>query len=1056
MYDKVYLALDKESNFWKTEEEVRLGWCYAIKNSLGIELQAERGRSDASYNQVIIEFKNKGLFKGKTSSPKFKEAIYDRLEKYISEKAKKDGLSETAYIGIAIDGVHIALAYIPKDGTGILHGPLMPLSLASVSLVLDLCKNSSRRAVNESYLIEDFGHKSKIGCDLMQALSEYLVDYLSSKTNNKVKMLFEEWKSLYGQVADLNSAQVAAIEKSIGFTCATTLPERLSIILFVIHTYNSIIIKILAAEIVSKISYLSSFSDFCQTVSPQDDDAIMNAMDLEIEKAGLYERANIFGFVEEALFSWYIDAYRLSRSLKKKKRLASAIRGVLIRFSSYLIDDLSHARTNDVLKEFYQNLVPDVLRKSLGEFYTPDWLVELILDKIDGGIEGKRLLDPTCGSASFLLAAINRIRVTKSSNSKILLENILNRVWGFDLNPLAVQTSRLNYLMAIADLIKDNPGMVIEIPILLADAIYSPAPDPEGDKDIVTYTIGSEIANLTITLPSLLALDRNKLDMVFETMAKCVESSYKYTTVAKKIVDTGVLTNTEEHEWHNHLQDTYNRVLSLHKKNWNGIWFRIVRNYFWSATAGEFDIIMGNPPWVRWSKLPALYRQRVKPTCMQYKIFSDSPYHGGNELDISGMITYTVADKWLKQNGKLYFLITQTHFQSGSSQGFRQFHINETVNLKPVEVEDLKMLRPFPDAANKTALLIAEKTSEVPSYPVPYIEWHAKSGVSKVLSERYSKVEVLDRVDRIEKEAIPVGEDGSPWAILPKGKYADYKHLYGESNWVQGRKGITCDLNGIYFVKIIQVSTDGLSVQIETRPEAGKTNIGPAKRFWVEPELLYPLLKGAGDLKPCSYLVEHGLYAIVPNRGIIKTAYEEAAQMVETDNPKLYSYLKNYETLLKARSTYKLRMKDAPFYCVYNVGQYTFAPWKLVWAEQPGNKVFPAAVVHTERMYCFGEKVIVPDHKIYFADFYSPEPAYYLCGLLQCETIQILLKSFLVLLQVGNIFKHVSLPKYDSKNANHCKLAKLVKEAHAVMGEDKKKKLLKEISALAETIIAKH
>lgn len=46
------------------------------------------------------------------------------------------------------------------------------------------------------------------------------------------------------------------------------------------------------------------------------------------------------------------------------------------------MEDLSHARTNDVLKQFYQNIVPQVLRKSLGEFYTPDWLVEVSLDKV--------------------------------------------------------------------------------------------------------------------------------------------------------------------------------------------------------------------------------------------------------------------------------------------------------------------------------------------------------------------------------------------------------------------------------------------------------------------------------------------------------------------------------------------------------------------------------------------------------------------------------------------------------------------------------------------------
>ena len=1055
MYTKAYMALDQERNNWITEEEVRLGWCYAIKHELNIELNAERGRSDASYNQVIIEFKNKGLFNGKINSAKFQEAIFDRLAKYIPAKACIDGISETFYIGIAIDGDYIAFAYIPYPGATIVHGPLMPLSLASVSLVMDICKNSTRRAVSAENLIEDFGHKSDIGRSLMQVLSNYLINFLSLSSNTKIKMLFEEWKSLYGQVADLSISQIESIEKAVGFTCETTSKERLSIILFVIHTYNSIIIKILAAEIVSKISSLSSYSDFAQTTSTKTDDELINTLDEDIEKAALYERANIHGFVEEALFSWYIDAYNFDSLPELKISLATSLRQILIRFSTYLIGDLTHARTNDVLKIFYQNLVPDVLRKSLGEFYTPDWLVEILLDKVESDFTNKRFLDPTCGSASFLLAIIKRIRNTSLlSSSKELLELILKNVWGFDLNPLAVQTSRLNYLMAIADLIKENPGIDVEIPVLLADSIYSPAPDPSNDSDVVTYTIGSQIANLTITLPSELAIDRQKLDYVFDIMAQCVDNNLEYDNVSQKLISTKTLSINEESNWRNHLKDTYNRVLSLHRRHWNGIWFRIVRNYFWSATAGEFDVIVGNPPWVRWSKLPNLYRQRVKPTCLQYKIFSDTPYHGGNELDISGMITYTVADKWLKQKGKLIFLLTQTHFQSASSQGFRLFNINETDNLLPISVEDLKALKPFPDAANKTAIFIAQKTSIAPQYPIPYIEWNNLEGFSRIIPEYSSKEAVLKRTIRIEKEAIPINGVGSPWAVLPQGKFSSYKHLCGSSNWVTGRKGITCDLNGIYFVNVVNVSNDGKLVQIQTRPEAGKTNIGTPQKFWVEPNLLYPLIKGAGDLKPCEYSPQQNLYAIVPNNGIVKSSYEKAIYDVEQNNPKLFRYLSKFEPLLRSRSTYRGRMKNAPFYCVYNVGSYTFAPWKLVWAEQPGNRQFPAAVVHTAILPGIGEKIIIPDHKIYFADFYSPKPAYFLCGLLQCDTVQTFLKSYLVLLQVGDIFRNMYLPEYDSHNPLHCELATLVEEAHSILEPSVKIESLAKISKLAEKIIS--
>lgn len=134
------------------------------------------------------------------------------------------------------------------------------------------------------------------------------------------------------------------------------------------------------------------------------------------------------------------------------------------------------------------------------------------------------LIDPTCGSGSFLLAIINRIRNERNLPADQLLSKIINGVWGFDLNPLAVQTSRVNYLIAISDLLLEAPGIDVEIPVLLADAIYAPAPDPDGDSQIVNYVIGSNIANLTISLPTELAQNRIRLDEAFAAMERCIET----------------------------------------------------------------------------------------------------------------------------------------------------------------------------------------------------------------------------------------------------------------------------------------------------------------------------------------------------------------------------------------------------------------------------------------------------------------------------------------------------------------------------------------------------
>ena len=64
-----------------------------------------------------------------------------------------------------------------------------------------------------------------------------------------------------------------------------------------------------------------------------------------------------------------------------------------------------------------------------------------------------------------------------------------------DLNPLAVQASRVNFLIAIADLVA-AAKIEVELPILLADAVYSPAHTPRGSDDLVKYNIGSAYADL--------------------------------------------------------------------------------------------------------------------------------------------------------------------------------------------------------------------------------------------------------------------------------------------------------------------------------------------------------------------------------------------------------------------------------------------------------------------------------------------------------------------------------------------------------------------------------
>lgn len=1058
MKQSAYTSIqEKRLQPWKGEEEVRFAWNKALEDATGLHLFAERERNDASYNHVIIEYKAPGLFNGKKNSPAFLNATAERLLPYIVKKASQTKIAESDFIGIAIDGEHICFAQV-IDGK-IITQHLMPFTPESVEMVVDALRSDTRKGLTTENLLADFGHGSANARAFMQQLSDGLWQQLADSGNNKIKMLFAEWRTLYGQVADLSVLQAEAIAKELKFAWFGSPSDSISARLFVLHTYNSMLIKLLAAEIVSAHG-LTSIAQPAQSMAALMDDAqMLEFIGSAIERSAIFQEAGINGFVEEAIFSWYLDV----ASMNIVPELLPTLRRLLSVLSLYRLDQLS--QTRDVLRDLYQGLVPSKLRQSLGEFYTPDWLVDFTLNKVSSPeLLTHRVLDPTCGSGAFLLAAIRKKRQlakAKNLSAKETLKLLCESVWGFDLNPLAVQTARVNFLIEVADLLSQCPGQDFEVPVLMADAIYSPAASPNTFEPVIQYRIGSQVARLDIRLPTALALDRVSLDYMFNRMGKDVEMGIEFDECMEKVRKDKFFTEDLADEWDAPLRYTYDQILTLHRQNWNGIWFRIVRNFFWSATAGQFDLVIGNPPWVRWSKLPDLYRERVKPTCEQYGIFSKTRMHGGNELDISAMITYTVADKWLKAGGRLVFVITGTLFKNPSSAGFRTFKIEpsreDSFFLQPESVDDMKGLKPFEDASNHTTIAVFKKSEKEPYYPVPYRVWSPGIGHKRAIKASQTLEAVMDTIRYDEKEAFPVNEAGSPWAILTPDRFDAIKYLSRQCSWTKGRKGITTDLNGVFFVPILNVNDK--YVQIRSRPEAGKKDIGPVKQAWVEPEDLYPLIKGASDFEECYLKIsapginnEARLYTFVPNTGISNADYIESAERINRhDHKKTAAWFDSFEPLLQARSTYRRQMKGAPFHAVYNVGEYTFKPWKVIWPEMSSS--FYAAVAGSADVPLVGTRTYIPDHKVYFSAFDDRETACYLCGLLNSATVQEWINAHNVSIQVADVFKHLDLPEFNENSSQHVLLAEKVLSAHLEHDDKARKLIVEEVKRLAEDIL---
>ena len=104
--------------------------------------------------------------------------------------------------------------------------------------------------------------------------------------------------------------------------------------------------------------------------------------------------AQIYGVVEEDFFDWVLEV----------PGGASFVRTMARRVARFDWTNVEH----DVLKVLYESVIGAETRKRLGEYYTPDWLAEQVVAKAVTDPLDQRVLDPACGSGTFLFHAVRR------------------------------------------------------------------------------------------------------------------------------------------------------------------------------------------------------------------------------------------------------------------------------------------------------------------------------------------------------------------------------------------------------------------------------------------------------------------------------------------------------------------------------------------------------------------------------------------------------------------------------------------------------------------------
>ena len=408
-------------------QELALGAEYAVRfRAAGL---VRRGQVDSLYGNLVIEFENRLAATGAHA--------LEQLQGYVAGAWGEEGTTRRPYLAVAADGA-VWEVYVPT-----LADPAAGITKENIALDLveswpgrESTPSSLRDFLNRllfrstlvrptaSNFARDFGLASPA---FARASVDLSTKYAELAGNSQVTVLREQWS---------NSLQLA-------YGAVNADDE-----LFIKHTYLAVLARLLV------------WAAF-ERNAPSD-------LDLDDVLSGRYflgER-RIANLVEDDFFKWHAiasptNAHRTWRALAKQLR-------------TYDMD----AVDEDVLKPLYEQLVDPEFRHELGEFYTPDWLATAVTNHLMSNWTEEdstpSVLDPACGSGTFLRAAIANVLPRASGGPAERLDAILGKIAGIDVHPLAVIIARSTYALAIRDLIEHAPTP-ISIPVFLANSLHVPA-----------------------------------------------------------------------------------------------------------------------------------------------------------------------------------------------------------------------------------------------------------------------------------------------------------------------------------------------------------------------------------------------------------------------------------------------------------------------------------------------------------------------------------------------------------------------------------------------------
>lgn len=971
-----YLNRIEEAKLAKAHhDQLRSIFIAFLSRTFGVdyeEFELEKGIKAAKVRGFIDALFQDIVFEFKRDLDAEREAGKRELTDYLSS------LRDGTHFGVLTDGLLFEVYILREDRLEKIDSVSLRILMPedAFSWFDGFLFSVKELAPSSRDIVKRFGPRSPVFLSSFQKLKHM---FSQSKDNPSVKVKFEEWDKL---LAKVYGSSVASDE------------------LFLRHTYLSILVKLIA--------YLALFRE-----RPKQKDEFFSILEGEA-----FRQRGFQNLAESDFFTWVLSAPLVNDA-------HGLLRGLAQHISVYNLSKINE----DLLKELYQQLVDPETRHDLGEFYTPDWLAELTLRQAFWG-KGKSLLDPACGSGTFLFIAIRLLR-EQGLHGAVLVEKATEDVVGVDVHPLAVIIAKINYLLALAPELTGYEEK-LTIPIYMADSLVMREKLSFGEESFSVTVTGRE----KFGIPADMTVNPDTLDRVIDEMrfyaAKPTEEALAgfEAYLKKQGYDRWLWL------WSQNLR----LMMKLVQEGRDTIWAFILKNYYRPVffCQKSFSLVAGNPPWLayRYIRDPS-YQSQVKQLTLRYGLLESGDTKQFPNMDTSTLFFAFSLFMYVRKGETIAFVMPRSVI-TGAKQhaNFRNIIAGKTVSSwepklrRIIDLENVVVPEtPTKGVFNVPACVLIARQGQKEDRPVQRLNIQGTLPQKNLSWQEAQNCLTVQR-SRVSPEALfPSIAGGSPYLELVKRGGDIYPRCFWCVQAMVGKGLGVIDRAKPYLETSLAVGRDA------KEPWTGIKLVGEVEAAFVYATLL------SKYLLPFSYV---RLQSIVLPLEISEMGMRmlNSQTALHSGYSGLYNWLVQVENLWKERKKRGIK-EDVYQWLDYRrklTSQYPTTDYCYVIYGKAGTNL-ASCVIDTGKVGTSEvEKLSIggfwADTTTYYFRSRNRDEAHFLCAFLNSGYVNESIKPYQTRGAWGERdihrrpFEVLVIPKFDAKDERHLRLAELSQQCH--------------------------